>query len=203
MALSIVILGGDSDIATKRVIPAFFRLYCTGLLPDTLLLCGYGSAELSTAEFRTSLKLGAGNRAAFLERCEYRRGEYSAAGIESSLSGFLAEREGGGAADRLFYFAVSSEDEVGALARAVRASGLRLDRSPAPRSSASTTTMFGRGRASRAAVESGDASHPAKIVAAARRARHRGRGADMPRRYRTGTRSPTVPFSSPPNHRNR
>nr|CCC93453.1 putative glucose-6-phosphate 1-dehydrogenase [Trypanosoma congolense IL3000] len=49
-ALTIVVFGASGDLAKKKTFPALFKLYCNGLIPQTLNIIGYARSKISDVE---------------------------------------------------------------------------------------------------------------------------------------------------------
>ncbi len=115
--LSIVVVGASGDLASKKVIPALFALYCRSLLPESFQVFGYARSKLTDDEFRKKITEHLTCRyvpnescdekmAEFLARCVYVAGDYDSAESLRSLSGSIEKWEGGGRSNRMFYMAI-------------------------------------------------------------------------------------------------
>ncbi len=113
---SIIILGATGDLASKKLIPALFKLYSNGALPEHFLICGCGRTPLSQGAFRKRLEalLGEGKMGqmekltSFLSAVYYHRVDFDDPSSFDALASWLYEKEQemGLKGNRLFYFAL-------------------------------------------------------------------------------------------------
>ena len=113
---TLVVFGASGDLTRRKLIPAIYRLWCAGLLPDDFCVMGFARRDKTDATFRQELRDamppamtcdGAPTTdaqwAAFAERLFYHRGDYDSAESFAQLEARLAEI--GAPANRLFYLA--------------------------------------------------------------------------------------------------
>jgi glucose-6-phosphate 1-dehydrogenase len=110
--LDVIIFGASGDLAGKKIFPAFFSLFCRGLLPENIRFSGYARTAMTDEEFRSKIERNLTCRYTpesscgeyikdFLNRCYYYHGEYSS---EDQYRGIIKTESKG--SDRLFYLAV-------------------------------------------------------------------------------------------------
>ncbi|CAE7900871.1 gsdA, partial [Symbiodinium sp. KB8] len=111
--LSIFVIGASGDLAKKKTFPAIFELFQNGFLPSKVAVVGYSRSSISDADFREHiaghLTGDAEDKAAFLQKCFYRNGQYDSEEGFATAVAFAKEMEapeGAGSAHRLFYFAI-------------------------------------------------------------------------------------------------
>lgn len=113
--LTVFVVGASGDLAKKKTYPSLFDLYRHGFFPKgKTTICGYARSEKSDKDFRESLranlekKASADEATSFLDLCIYRKGAYDSAADVKSVFTELEQREKnfGGKANRLFYFAI-------------------------------------------------------------------------------------------------
>jgi len=89
-AFVLVIFGASGDLTRRKLVPAFYRLHCQGLLPPETAILGFARSDKSDESFRRELResASAGCDAqplddagwdAFAARLHYHRGAYDAA----------------------------------------------------------------------------------------------------------------------------
>ncbi len=62
---TMLIFGGAGDLSRRKLMPALFRLYQAGVLPDLFAVIGFGRTKMSDNEFRSIMKvalLGSGEQ---------------------------------------------------------------------------------------------------------------------------------------------
>ena len=116
---SIVIFGASGDLTRRKLIPALFSLYCKKKLPQNWRIIGLSRSHLSDDDFRQRLSEGIQEFApskrdpaewdSFAARVSYRSGNLASEGDFALLDEYLAgaERQLGGAANRIYYLAVA------------------------------------------------------------------------------------------------
>lgn len=115
--LSFVVVGASGDLATKKIFPALFALYCQGFLPSNLTIFGFSRTAMSHDEFRAhisgnlSCRYGqsetcAGKIQAFLELCFYSSGKYNSRESFLDLYELMRQKEAGAKTNRVFYLAI-------------------------------------------------------------------------------------------------
>ncbi len=114
--LSIVVFGATGDLTRRKLMPALFRLFREGLLPDEFEIVGFAREPWTADEFRARMRdavLGADTPLddgweSFAERLRYVGSSFEEregfAELASRLRDAHCERGCGG--NRLFYFAV-------------------------------------------------------------------------------------------------
>jgi glucose-6-phosphate 1-dehydrogenase len=157
-ALSIVVVGASGDLARRKIFPAFFSLYCRGLLPKDTYLFGFARTALSDEQFRRRIeeKLTcrytprtscAEKMSDFLSRCHYVSGRYEDRESFLDLYQAMQTKEAGSQTDRMFYLAIPPSIFVD-VARAIGAAGFVMCGERHPWSRVVVEKPFGRDRAS-------------------------------------------------------
>ena len=132
--LTVAIAGASGDLARRKIVPAFFSLFCQGFLPDKFNLIGFARTELDDDSFRNMLRENLACRYSppaschelmdgFLSRCFYVQGLYDSRASFLDMYSRLREIEGGADCCRLFYLAVPPSVFAG-LSDALAGSGL-------------------------------------------------------------------------------
>ncbi len=116
-----VIFGASGDLTKRMLIPSLYELFSAGLLPENFSVIGFARKEISTVDFRDSMRLAIGQHCQedfvkaekvnnFLENIEYFVGNYddqeSFNGLSKRLLEIDSERHTAG--NRLFYMSVPS-----------------------------------------------------------------------------------------------
>jgi glucose-6-phosphate 1-dehydrogenase len=115
--LSVVVVGASGDLATRKIYPALFALYCQGFLPDAFRIVGFARSRLDNAAFRQRIAARltcryapgescAGRMDAFLARCTYVSGRYDARESFLDLYQELAREPHVETENRLYYLAI-------------------------------------------------------------------------------------------------
>lgn len=52
----LIVFGASGDLTKRKIIPAVYRLFATGLLPERFFIAGAARSELSDAEFRRQMR---------------------------------------------------------------------------------------------------------------------------------------------------
>jgi glucose-6-phosphate 1-dehydrogenase len=116
--LNIIIIGGAGDLAARKLVPALYRLHRKGRLPPQTRIAGVSRRPLSHDEFRGQLRDMARQVAGdfdqagwdkFAPLLEYVSADTAAAGGMKPLLAWLADKEKGQPADRLYYLSVRPE----------------------------------------------------------------------------------------------
>lgn len=113
---SIVVIGASGHLATTKIFPALFSLFCKDLLPDDFHIFGFARTAFSHDEFRRSIEAKLTCRYApsetcgdsmnaFLARCWYVQGNYGAVDSYLDLYQLMQEKEAT-ATNHLFYLAI-------------------------------------------------------------------------------------------------
>jgi len=156
--LSIVVIGASGDLALKKILPAFFALYCQDLLPPRVNIFGFARSKFTDEEFRhhaekrltcryTPGVACADRTREFLERCFYVQGSYDSKESFLDLYETMKRVEGGAPANRLFFMAIPPGVVLDA-ARALGNSGLIGCEQREPWSRVVIEKPFGRDRES-------------------------------------------------------
>ena len=53
---TIVIFGATGDLTTRKLAPALYNLYLTGVIPDSLVIVGAARSEMTHIQFRERIK---------------------------------------------------------------------------------------------------------------------------------------------------
>ena len=115
--LGIVVIGASGDLASRKIIPALFALYCQGLLPERFNVFGMARTAYTHEAFRAHIaehltcryapgESCADRTAEFLARCYYTVGQYKEADAFLDLYALMRSVEGPGLANRIFYMAI-------------------------------------------------------------------------------------------------
>ena len=116
--MTIVIFGGNGDLAHRKLLPALYNLHVDGLLPPRLAIVGVGRKEMSDDAYRAFAKEGIGKFSrrpldeqawgAFSKLLFFVNasidGEKGLAPLGARLD--IIEHEGGMKSDRIYYLAV-------------------------------------------------------------------------------------------------
>jgi glucose-6-phosphate 1-dehydrogenase len=114
---AVVIFGASGDLTRRKLLPAFYHLFCAGLLPQAFAVVGYSRSEMSNDEFRRRAReaIAEFGRSApdgeeweeFSRRLSYVPGEFADGGAFDHLLEHLAEidRTQGTEGGRFFYAA--------------------------------------------------------------------------------------------------
>ncbi len=117
-AAVIVIFGAAGDLTGRKLIPALFKLFVDGLLPDQFAVVGFDRKEMSDVEFRRQLldrtvSTPAGDSASarweeFATRLSYMLGDFADPSAFKGLGEKLGalERTWGKKPERIFYMAI-------------------------------------------------------------------------------------------------
>jgi glucose-6-phosphate 1-dehydrogenase len=112
----IVIFGGSGDLASRKLLPSLFRLFCRGLMPEEFYVAGvlsYGDSPENDEAFRESVRktLAFGEASceeklvAFIRRCYYAPGDYRDPDLYLALVGRLGGLDlAHGTGNRRFYY---------------------------------------------------------------------------------------------------
>ena len=132
---TLVILGATGDLVSRKIVPAVFRLYRTGQLPDRFRVMGFSRRDLSDTDFREYIR---GTLASvegtsptlvnsFLGLFYYTRGEFESDAHYADLSQRLTtlDDEWGTCTNKLFYLAVPPK-LYETIFRAIATSGLSI-----------------------------------------------------------------------------
>ena len=156
--LGVVVVGASGDLATKKIFPALFALYCQGCLPEKFHVFGFARSELNDAEFRSRIMEHLTCRYVpgesceqrmdeFLDRCRYVHGAYDSRDSFLDLYQVMRETEDDEPANRLCYLAIPPSVFVD-VARAIGDAGLVSCGPGGPWSRVVIEKPFGRDRES-------------------------------------------------------
>jgi glucose-6-phosphate 1-dehydrogenase len=113
--LAMVIFGGTGDLSRRKLVPALYRLFCEGLLPESFALVGAALEPLSDEQYRELLRaavVGEGEApelwARFAAHLTYVGGDFADPDTFQRLRDRLhaLDRGRGTGGNRLFYMAV-------------------------------------------------------------------------------------------------
>jgi glucose-6-phosphate 1-dehydrogenase len=116
--LTVVIFGASGDLTGRKLVPALFHLHAKGRLPPDTRIVGLARSPLSNDGFRDELlgharevepDLSADDWKSFLQTVDYVAADAAAPGGLVPLDKWLADREKGRPADRLYYFSVAPD----------------------------------------------------------------------------------------------
>ena len=156
--LSIVVVGASGDLATRKIFPALFALYCQELVPEELQVFGFARSALRDDEFRAKAARHLTCRYTpersceqrmdeFLTRCHYVRGSYGSRDSFLDLYQAMRQAEGSKQTNRLYYLAVPPSVFLD-VARAIGDAGLVSCGTGEPWSRVVIEKPFGRDRES-------------------------------------------------------
>ncbi len=113
---SIVIFGASGDLTDRKLVPALYRLFRKGRLPEHLTIVGMSRTPFSDEQFRDRLRVGveectiggvdAKSCDAFFTHVFYLPGDSTIPDDYQRLDEFLRRHEGG-EADRMYYLATA------------------------------------------------------------------------------------------------
>ncbi len=132
----LVVFGGTGDLAHRKLYPAVYNLYLSGLLPENFALVSVGRRDKSIQEFRSqameSIKEHSRNKVEDIDKLEkiltrfyyYKKDFYDSQGYER-LGEFLNELDEryGTRGNRVFYLAVAPE-HFGPIVERIHSAGL-------------------------------------------------------------------------------
>jgi len=115
--LSIVVVGASGDLATTKIFPALFALFCQGFLPAGFRIFGFSRTTMSHDDFRTRITEHLTCRyvpdhscsdrmSEFLASCFYLAGDYSSRESFLDLYELMREKETSPLSNRIFYMAI-------------------------------------------------------------------------------------------------
>src|SRR5262249_5667921 len=116
--LTVVIFGASGDLTGRKLVPALFHLHDKGRLPPDTRIVGLARSPLSNDGFRDELlsharevepDLSPDAWKSFLQTVDYVAADAAAPGGLAPLEKWLADREKGQPADRLYYFSVAPD----------------------------------------------------------------------------------------------
>lgn len=172
--LSIVVIGASGDLASKKIFPALFALYCQKLLPDDFNVFGFARSQMDDPAFRQHITKNLTCRYVpgescqdrmdeFLARCFYVVGQYSSSDSFLDLYTKMKSKESSSNTNRMFYLAIPPSVFVD-VGRAIGDAGLVQCGTLIPWSRVVIEKPFGRDRASsdRLVKEMGNIFHEAQ-----------------------------------------
>jgi glucose-6-phosphate 1-dehydrogenase len=115
--LALVIFGATGDLTRRKLMPAVYKLFCDGLLPEHFAVVGFAREDIGDDEFRTRMRAALAEFAKepdeeewarFAPRLSYVGSVFEdAAGFQRLRERLeAADRDEGTAGNRLFYLAV-------------------------------------------------------------------------------------------------
>lgn len=132
--LSIIVVGASGDLASRKIFPALFSLYCQGLLPKKFNVFGFARTVFTVDQFREHIAVHLTCRYTpehscvdsvreFLSCCYYVAGSYDSQEAFLDLYAEMSVIEGSRGARRVFYLAIPATVFVDA-ARAIGGAGM-------------------------------------------------------------------------------
>lgn len=119
MAHTIVIFGASGDLTSRKLIPALYRLFKKGRLPEGSQIVGVSRSKFSHDDWRTSLRettaqfaddmFDAETWTAFSKSVFYQPGDIQSAGDFVELGKFLASIEPESGAGRVYYLSTKPQ----------------------------------------------------------------------------------------------
>ncbi len=116
---TIVIFGGNGDLAQRKLVPALFNLMCKSRLPEKVKIVGVARTPYSDGEYRDLMWKGARELAdlaprqeewdAFAPNLHFQRGDLTKLEDFEKLKSRLLELEKGSPANRLFFLSVAPQ----------------------------------------------------------------------------------------------
>lgn len=110
--LTLVILGATGDLARKKLYPALYQLMFGApdapLIPQNANVVGYGRSQVDLKAFldKQTVNIKGDKKDQFLARCSFFAGAYDKEESYAGLHEFLQKIEGGGKANRIFFYSV-------------------------------------------------------------------------------------------------
>jgi len=110
--LTVVLFGATGDLARKKLFPALHQLMygCPDapLMPPTTRVVGYGRSEVDLAKFKQDqmVNVKGPTREKYLNQITFFAGAYDKEESYAKLNEYLLSIEGGGKANRIFFFSV-------------------------------------------------------------------------------------------------
>ena len=135
---SIVIFGASGDLTARKLIPAFYHLFCEGQLPTPFRIIGFARREMSDSGWRDELKkaldqfsrtkpVDEAKWAEFAPRLFYCQGDMSDAAAYVKLGQQITTGDGELKNNLLFYLAISPSQFAEAVERLHNAKLLRKE----------------------------------------------------------------------------
>jgi len=116
MPCAMVVFGGSGDLAARKLVPALYRLYHSGLLPPQFALVGCGRTSFTDDSYREHLRgfvcadarCESGGWDMFAQNLHYQRIDYATRSDAEQLADRLGriDDQHGTSGNRLFYMAV-------------------------------------------------------------------------------------------------
>ncbi|NIP86571.1 MAG: glucose-6-phosphate dehydrogenase, partial [Planctomycetales bacterium] len=117
MPHTFVIFGASGDLTRRKLIPALFRLYAQGRLPQPTRIVGFSRTRFSDDAWRDQLAHSTANFLgqqfdrqqweAFATQLHYLPGDIDQPADFERLASVLAQREGKGGSTRVYYLATA------------------------------------------------------------------------------------------------
>ena len=142
---TLVIFGASGDLTRRKLVPAFFRLHCQGLLPTETSILGFARSEKTDGDFRAELRESTGATLTcdgtplddagwdeFATRLHYHRGDYDNADDFDALARRIEALSAG--TDRpvsCLYYLATPPEFFGPVTERLAASGLARKGDPA------------------------------------------------------------------------
>ena len=116
---SIVIFGATGDLTHRKIVPALYTLWAEGLLPEQFNIVGFARRDWTDETFRAEMQAGLqqfgrlpfdqARWVQFAANLHYHRSEFDQAEGYPALAARLAQLEGAGTGNRVFYLATPPE----------------------------------------------------------------------------------------------
>lgn len=125
--MSVIVFGATGDLARKKLYPALYQLMfgCPDapLIPRNATIIGYGRSEVDLGAHlaKQCVNVKGEHKEQFLSQCKFFAGAYDKEESFTRLHVFLSEIEGGGKANRLYFFSVPPT-VFGAVVKCIHAS---------------------------------------------------------------------------------
>ncbi len=142
MPTVLVIFGGTGDLAARKLLPAVYNLGLGGLLPERFDVIAIGRRAGDPEAFRLRARAAIAEHSrtgidedawrALEPRIDFLNGDFDDPKLFAALSARLAEKDGDGSAQRVFYLAVSSSF-FAPIAQALATAGLGAGADPPTR----------------------------------------------------------------------
>ncbi len=156
--LSIVVIGASGDLASKKIFPALFALYCQGFLPEKFNIFGFARSQMDDLAFREYITANLTCRYVpgescqermdeFLNRCFYVAGQYNSSDSFLDLYQIMKREESAENVNRMFYLAIPPSVFID-VGRAIGDAGLVQCDTGEPWTRVVIEKPFGRDRAS-------------------------------------------------------
>ena len=137
MSHTMVIFGASGDLTSRKLIPALYRQFQRGRLPNPTRIVGVARSVFTSEQWRAQLAETTSNHAkndfnaetwqAFAQNIFYQPGDIGSEDDFHKLASFLAEVEGSQTTDRVYYLSTMPQLYAAAIAQLGKA-GLNLEK---------------------------------------------------------------------------